>query len=105
MSEDYNIIALGHENFVYPFGLAGLEFKIVKNMKDAVKIINQNDLISSFFILDENIICDVKEIEVLEEKGANILIIKEWGRSKMANNKIRNASIKAIGVDMVKEKI
>lgn len=100
MSEDYRIIALGREDFAVPYGMAGLDFKIFEKQNDAVKYMQSRDLTKSVFILDENIVENVKVIEDLEESGGNVLILKPWGKSGMAKDKIRNASIKAIGTDM-----
>ena len=43
---------------------------------------------------------DEKKVEDMEAGGANILILKGWGKSEMAERKIRQASIRAIGVDI-----
>jgi hypothetical protein len=103
MSDNYKILAIGLENFVLPYGMSGFEFHITKHIKDAVKIINEYEFSETVFILDEDIIDDIKTVEEMEESGANIIVMKGWGRSELANNKIRNASIKAIGVDLAKE--
>lgn len=104
MSETYNIIALGREDFVLPYGMTGLGFKIVRKQEDAVRYIRSQDLEKTVFILDEDIIDDMSMIEDVEESGGNVLILKPWGKSMLAKNKIRNASIKAMGMDMSENK-
>lgn len=104
MSEDYKVVALGMENFVLPYGMAGLDFEIVTDLEDAIKYIVGQNLETTFFIIDEDIIDDIRKIEVIEMLEGNILILKGWGKSLIAKNKIRNAGILAIGVDMEKEK-
>jgi len=103
MSENYKIITLGREDFVFPYGMAGLEFKVIKRQDEAIRCIYEQDLKATIFILDEDIISDIEKIEELESSGVNILILKGWGKSDMAKDKIRNASIKAIGIDMSKQ--
>ncbi len=104
MSKDCEIIALGSADFVLPYGMAGLDFEVVTDLEDAIKYIGGQNLETTLFILDEDIISDIKKIEEAEEAGGNILILKGWGKSLIAKNKIRNAGILAIGVDMEKGK-
>jgi hypothetical protein len=100
MSEDYRIVALGREEFVLPFAASGFEFSRVDILDEGLKYISGQDLALTLFILDEEIIDDEKKLEESESRGANILVLKGWGKSKMAERKIRQASIKAVGVDM-----
>lgn len=104
MSKDSKIIALGSVDFVLPYGMAGLRFKVITQQDEAIDFIYRENLETTLFILDEDIISDIKEIEEAEEAGGNILILKGWGKSLIAKDKIRNAGILAIGVDMEKEK-
>jgi len=103
MSEDFKFIAVGKEEFALPFGAAGLEFAVKESLEEAVSFMEEQDTASSFFILDEDIVTDEDRISGLEAGGAAVLIIKAWGRSKMSRKKIREASIRALGMDILKD--
>ncbi len=105
MSENYRLVALGREDFVFPFGMTGVDYSSVKNLNEAIEVIQKYDTEKTIFVVDEDIIDDIGRIEELETSGVVISILKGWGMSNMADNKIRRASIKAIGVDMAKEKL
>ena len=96
MSDKYAITAFGREDFVLPFALVGFEFVINDNLDTLLK----QDFSSRLFILDEDIIDDMEKVNKFEEAGANIVILKGWGKSKLAKEKTRQASIKAMGVDI-----
>ena len=50
------------------------------------------------YILEEDIISDIPA--VYRKEGANILLLKAWGISESSKKRIRDASIKAMGVDL-----
>ena|SRR3989339_1392191 len=97
---DYRIIAVGKPEFVMPYGAAGIEFKQVSGEAGAFDYIFSQDLVKSVFIIDEEIVSAPEKIHEAETRGANVLIIKGWGKSSMADIKIRKASIKAIGTEI-----
>ncbi|MGM0441150.1 MAG: hypothetical protein ACQEQC_01860 [Elusimicrobiota bacterium] len=104
MPEDkFNITALGRREFVLPFGAVGFNYQAEEKLENAIEYIFKQDYKRTLFILDEDLIENIQKIEEAEERGANILILKAWGKSKLAKNKIRRASIKAIGADILKE--
>ncbi len=104
MSEEhFNITALGRREFILPYGAVGFGYREENNLEQAINFIFEQDYKKTLFILDEDIIKNLKKVEEAEENGANILILKAWGKSKLAENKIRQASIKAIGTDILKE--
>lgn len=100
MSEEFKITALGREEFVTPYSLCGFAAEEISEFSEAVKFISEADLKSSVFLLDEDLIQDEEKIAELESEGANILILKGWGSSDMAERKIKTAAIKAIGTDI-----
>lgn len=104
MSDDYRFVALGKQDFVLPYGATGFEFEEFSNQEDVMNYIARQDFKKTVFLVDEDIISNIKKVKEQELEGANILIIKGWGKSKLAEDKIRAASIKAIGTDMTKEK-
>ncbi len=99
---EYRIIAVGGKEFIIPFSLAGLETAEADKIGNS-DIFNEKEFDSTVYIVDENIIEDIKVLQELENRGANITVLKPWGKSEMADNKIKKASIKAMGVDMLKE--
>lgn len=103
MSDEYKIIIIGKEYFTAPYAMLGLDIIAVSSLKDAVDSIKENNLESTLFIIDEDIILDIKLLDMLEHEGAHLTMFKNWGVSNLASNKIRNASIKAIGVDILDE--
>ncbi len=100
MSEKFNIIALGKEEFITPYGLCGFSTKEIRTFSKAAEYILKSDLKNLVFLMDEEIIDNEEKIPELEDEGANILILKGWGSSDMAESKIKNAAIKAIGTDI-----
>ncbi len=102
MSE-YRIIAVGGKEFSIPFALSGLETFEAEKIESAEEVFNGRDFDRTVYIVDENIIKDMKSIQELEEKGANITVLKPWGKSELADAKIKKASVKAMGADILKE--
>ena len=104
MSDKYSIVAVGKEEFVLPYGASGLKFRIAERWDEATRYIDGQDFGSTLFVIDEDIVKDIKEIESREKEGANILLIKGWGKSDLAEEKIRAATIRAIGTEIEEEK-
>ena len=99
-TSDYKILVIGSGGFILPYSLIGAEGREFLKIAEAKEFILEQDLKNTLFILDEEIIEDVSAVEELEEAGANITILKAWGSSKLAERKIRAASIKAIGTEI-----
>ncbi len=97
MSDNYGICAVGTKGFTAPWQLAGFEAHTASGSGDAAEFIRKQDTQGKLFILDEELVDRVSVVEELEEAGANIMILKGWGRSQMAGRKITSASVKAIG--------
>ncbi len=100
MENSAQITAVGREDFILPFGAVGFDFKEVSDISTALRYILQQNLSTHLFIIEEDLVIDIEKIEGLEEKGANILILKSWGKSKLSERKIRSATVKAIGTDI-----
>ena len=98
MSAEYNIIALGREDFVVPYGMAGLEYEVAEDQSRAEEIMSARGYGGVIYILEEDIVEDLSRI--YEKKDANILMLKAWGESRISKKRIREASIKAMGVDL-----
>jgi len=98
MSAEYNIVAIGREDFVMPYGMAGLEYSIAEDQSRAQEIMDAGGYNGIVYILEEDIITDIPAIE--QKEGANILLLKAWGISELSKKRIREASIKAMGVDL-----
>ncbi|MFH1416380.1 MAG: hypothetical protein ABIH89_09890 [Elusimicrobiota bacterium] len=103
-SDDYSIIALGREDFVMPFALTGIKSSVLEDFDKAAGYISGCDLNRTLFIIEEELISGPADLEKTEAAGVNIVIMRSWGRSVMAERKIRNASIKALGIDLASEK-
>lgn len=99
-TSDYRIHVLGSEGFILPYSLLGADSSVCSNMEEAGRAIKESDLKNTVFILDEGIIENISKVAELEEEGANITILRAWGKSEMAERKIRAASIKAIGTEI-----
>ena len=99
-TSEYTLAAVGKEGFVLPFRLLGIHADAVADVHEAEKLIMERPLDKTLFILDEDVIDSVSAVERLEEAGANITILKPWGRSEMADRKIRAAAVKAIGTEI-----
>lgn len=95
---DFRIIAVGREEFVLPFGAVGFEFKKKDNLEQGLEYILEQDISACLFIMDEDIIDNENKVEEALATGANILVLKAWEESKLSREKIRQASIKAIGI-------
>lgn len=100
---NYKITAIGREEFVLPFGMTGFEIKKTDSVDEAVDYISSQEKEKTFFIMDEGIIDNIDKIKQMEEQGISILLLKPWGKSEMAERKIRKASITAVGSDILKE--
>ncbi len=105
MSEQYQVIAVGEKEFLVPYALAGLQTREVNAIDIESKVFKKEELQNTVYLLDESVIKDIRVIGEFEELGANITLLKKWGSSDMAENKIKAASIKAMGVDLLKEEI
>lgn len=102
MSDDYTLIALGREDFVLPYGMTGLQYYIASNQAEAEAVMESSGHKGIIYILDEDIIDDITGIE--EKEDANILVVKAWGKSASSMRRIRQASIKAMGVDLTRNR-
>ncbi|MBN2407677.1 MAG: hypothetical protein JXJ19_08265 [Elusimicrobia bacterium] len=104
-SDDFRIIAVGTDEFRLPYSAAGFETIAAGSQGDALKEINAAGFDKVLFLIEEDIIDDIARINEMEKNGLNALVIKAWGRSRMAEDRIRQASIKATGTDIIKDKM
>ena len=100
MSERYEVYAVGGEGFIAPFKMTGFGAHAADTAGAAERFIMKQDLKRTLFVMEEKLAGDEAVLSAMEDSGANIIILKGWGRSAAAERKIREASIKAIGTDI-----
>ena len=86
-----------------PFGMLGYDIRAAESPEEADEYIYSQDAATTIFVIEEDKIGSAEKLLDYEKAGIQILLLKGWGRSELAGEKIRTAAIRAVGIDLSKE--